>query len=86
MYKLEIAKSVEKDFRKIPYEKHPLLFKAIESLALNPFPPTKYKKLKGKEISYRLRVGNYRILYDVRNTVKIITVYRVRHRKDVYKK
>lgn len=41
MYKLEIAKSVEKDFRKISYEKHSLLFDPIEGLALNPFPPIK---------------------------------------------
>ncbi len=47
MYNLEIAKSVEKDFRRISLDKHSLLFTAIESLASNPFPTSKYKKLKG---------------------------------------
>jgi mRNA interferase RelE/StbE len=35
--------------------------------------------------SYRLRVGDYRILYEVEDIIKIVTVYRVRHRKDAYK-
>jgi len=85
MYNLEIAKSVEKDFRRISLDKHSLLFTAIESLASNPFPTSKYKKLKGISNSYRLRVGDYRILYEVHNSLKVITVYRVRHRKDVYR-
>ena len=85
MYNLKITKSVEKDFKKISSVKHSILLNAIENLASNPFPVSKYKKLKGTANSYRLRVGNYRILYEVENYLKIITVYRVRHRKDVYR-
>lgn len=85
MYNLEISKSVEKDFKKISSAKHSILLSEIENLASNPFPVSKYKKLKGTVNSYRLRVGNYRILYEVEKHLKIITVYRVRHRKDVYK-
>jgi mRNA interferase RelE/StbE len=86
MYKLEVTKSVEKDFNKISKEKHEYLLNAIESLSSNPFPISQYKKLKGTMNSYRLRVGDYRILYEVEDVIKIITVYRVRHRKEVYKK
>ena len=82
----EETKSVEKDFNKISKEKHEYLLNAIESLSLNPFPISQYKKLKGTMNSYRLRVGDYRILYEVEDVIKIITVYRVRHRKEVYKK
>ena len=85
MFNLEITKSVEKDFKKISSDKHSVLFDALESLALNPFPVSKYKKLKGTSNSYRLRVGDYRILYEVHNRLKTIIVYRVRHRKDVYR-
>ncbi len=85
MYKLEITKSVEKDFKKIHYKYHTPLFDAIENLTSNPFPNTHYKKLKGATNSYRLRVGDYRILYNVEDKIKIITIYRVRHRKDVYR-
>ncbi len=65
MYKLEITKSVEKDFKKIHAKCYIPLLDAIEGLTSNPFPISKYKKLKGTSNSYRLCVGNYRILYDV---------------------
>ncbi|MBT3207933.1 MAG: type II toxin-antitoxin system RelE/ParE family toxin [Bacteroidetes bacterium] len=55
-------------------------------MANDPFPVNKCKKLKGTEKSYRLRVGNYRVIYEVENLIKVVTVYHVRHRKDVYKK
>ncbi|RLA06098.1 MAG: type II toxin-antitoxin system RelE/ParE family toxin [Gammaproteobacteria bacterium] len=86
MYKINLLRSVKKDFKKISKDKHGILLEAIERLTLNPFPENKFKKLIGKDDSYRLRIGNYRILYKVNNMVEIITVYRVRHRKDVYKK
>ena len=85
MYKLEIAKSVEKDLKKINRSEIPKIISAIQSLQNNPFPINSYKKLKGSEKSFRLRTGNYRILYEVEQTIKLICVYRVRHRKDVYK-
>ncbi|WP_069470921.1 type II toxin-antitoxin system RelE family toxin [Candidatus Marithrix sp. Canyon 246] len=47
MYKLEVTKSVEKDFKKHAKEKHEYLLNAIESLSSNPFPVSQYKKLKG---------------------------------------
>ena len=85
MYKLEITKSVEKDLRKIAQKMHPIFFDAIENLTSNPFPQSKYKKLKGTINSYRLRVGNYRIIYEVDNAIMKITVYRIRDRKNSYK-
>ena len=85
VYELEVAKSVEKDFKKISHDMRPQIFNAIEDLTSNPFPESKYKKLKGTVNSFRLRVGSYRVLYDVDDRSMTITIYRVRHRKDVYK-
>ena len=85
MYELEITKSVEKDLRKIAQKMHPAFFDAIESLTSNPFPKSNYKKLKGTVNSYRLRVGNYRIIYEVDSSVNKIVVYRIRDRKNSYK-
>ena len=65
MYKLELAKSVTKDFKKIAHKMHPSIIDAIENLTSNPFPGTKFKKLKGTLNFFRLRVGDYRIIYDV---------------------
>ncbi|MEW6042303.1 MAG: type II toxin-antitoxin system RelE/ParE family toxin [Elusimicrobiota bacterium] len=58
---------------------------AIESLAENPF-PIQSRKMKGSESSYRLRVGDYRVIYQVDTENKIVTIYHVRHRKDAYKR
>jgi mRNA interferase RelE/StbE len=84
-YALEIAKSVEKDLRKIPVKMHENFFKEIENLAITPFPESIYKKIKGTINSFRLRVGNYKILYEVDTQIMLITIYRIRHRKDSYK-
>ena len=84
-YALEIAKSVERDLRKIPVNMHEVFFSEIENLVANPFPESRYKKLKGTKQSFRLRAGNYRILYEVDPSVMLITIYRIRHRKEAYK-
>ncbi|MEW6687153.1 MAG: type II toxin-antitoxin system RelE/ParE family toxin [Candidatus Edwardsbacteria bacterium] len=58
---------------------------AIKNLAENPF-PIQSRKMRGSESSYRLRVGNYRVIYQVDTENKVVTIYHVRHRKDAYKK
>lgn len=56
-----------------------------ESLAENPY-PSGVKKLKGSEdIFWRVRVGNYRVIYSVDDEIKIIDIRKVGHRKDIYK-
>lgn len=57
---------------------------AIERLAENPRPEG-CRKLVGSDSSYRIRVGDYRVLYLIEDTVCIVEVERVRHRKDAYK-
>ena len=56
---------------------------AIISLAANPYPPG-YKKLIGYDNQYRIRVGNYRILYEIKGNELLIIVLKVVHRKDAY--
>jgi mRNA interferase RelE/StbE len=47
--------------------------------------PKKAKKLKGSVSSWRIRSGDYRILYEIDDSQKIVKVYRVAHRKEVYR-
>ena len=56
----------------------------ISELSANPF-PSDSEKLKGTENFYRLRVGDYRVVYQVDNKNKTVIVYYVRHRKTAYK-
>ena len=83
-YRLEWRASTKKDLRALPSRDVKRLIAAAEALTVNPF-PTGSLKLSGSEHAFRLRVGNYRILYDVFSKILMIEVIRVAHRKDVYK-
>jgi mRNA interferase RelE/StbE len=56
---------------------------ALEELAGDPRPPG-IKKLKGRE-GWRLRIGDYRVIYEIDDTQKIIIVLHVGHRRDIYR-
>ena len=56
---------------------------AIGELANNPR-PFGYKKLKGED-AYRIRIGDYRVIYEIDDDIILVTVVSVGHRKDVYK-
>jgi len=82
-YRLEWRRSTKKDLRRITPADIPKIISAAERLAEDPFPPA-HIKLSGSERSYRIWVGDYRILYDVHSGRLIIEVIRVGHRKNVY--
>jgi len=84
VYKLTYKKSVKKELDAIPNSEFLKIDEAILSLKQEPFPYPQSKKLKGED-RYRLRVGNYRVVYVVDEKLKTITIYRVRHRKEVYR-
>lgn len=83
-FRVEFAASVRKDFRNIPKQDVARILKRIEALAENPRPPDS-KKLSGDD-AMRIRVGVYRIIYEVRNDLLIILILKVGHRKDAYRK
>ncbi len=56
----------------------------IDDLAIEPR-PNGVKKLKGEENSYRIRVGDYRVIYDIFDDVLLVSVVSVGHRSEVYK-
>ena len=84
-FKIDLRGSSEHDLKKIDRQYIPRILEAIESLAENPF-PGQSKKLKDSESSYRLRVGDYRVIYQVDQEKKTIVIYHIRHRKDAYKR
>lgn len=83
-YRLEWRRSTKKDLRRIAPADVPRIIAAAEALIGDPFPKG-CSKISGSERSYRIRVGGYRILYDVFADHLIIEVIRVGHRKNVYK-
>ena len=83
-YSIQFATGVRKDFRKIPKKDAERILRKIESLSENPRPPD-CKKLTN-DTAHRIRVGSYRVLYDIQEAVLIVLVLKVGYRKDVYRK
>ena len=81
-YKVRIAKRVKKKLIKIPDPYFSNIKEAILALADNPRPKG-YKKLKGRE-GYRIRVANYRILYEIQDKILLVDVIDLGHRKEIY--
>lgn len=74
-----------KDLKHIPQSTKERIILKSESLAENPY-PSGVKKLKGSENNFwRVRVGNYRVIYSVDDEIRIIDIRKVGHRKDIYK-
>ena len=84
-YAIVIKRSVLKDIRRIPASILRSIQAKIEALAENPF-PTGMETIQGYDHHYRIRIGNYRIIYEVATTIRIITIIRIGHRKNVYDK
>jgi mRNA interferase RelE/StbE len=82
-YKIEIKKSAVKEISNLPQKELLKILSKIESLADNPRPIGAIK-LSGDD-RYRLRVGIYRILYQIFDDRLIVIVVKVGHRKDIYK-
>lgn len=83
-YRLILKPSVEKDLRSLPQSVISRVFKQIETLQENPCPRGS-RKLSAAEELYRVRVGDYRIVYGLDKDARQVIVYYVRHRRDVYR-
>ena len=83
VYKLCWKESVRKDFRLLPSAIIARVIKKIESLPVNPV-PVDSKKLRDTEHTYRVRVGDYRIIYRIDIQRSLVTIVLIKHRKDDY--
>ncbi len=82
IYQILIEKQVQKRLARIPEPDYTRIKNAIMALATNPR-PTDSKKLKGRT-SYRIRQGNYRIIYEINDSILTVFVLDAGHRKDIY--
>ncbi len=82
-YTVLIERYAQKQIIKLDKKIIPVIKSAIASLGDNPR-PYGYKKLKGED-AYRIRVNDYRVIYEIDDSKIIITVVSVGHRKDIYK-
>ena len=82
-YRIEIKRSAGKELESIAERDQARIVERIRSLAENPRPP-QAKKLSGEE-KYRIRQGDYRILYQIHDEVITVVVVKIGHRRDVYR-
>ena len=82
-YRVLVSRRVRKQISRIERPHQLRIRAALDLLATNPRPP-RCVALSGFESTYRVRVGDYRILYAVHEEIRVIAVIRVGHRREVY--
>ncbi len=83
-YKILWKKSAVKELKKIPNHFADKIYDVISELSINPRPDS-CKNMVSLSKHYRLKVGDYRVVYSIEDKILIIEIIRIAHRKDVYK-
>ena len=82
-YRVEFSPLARRQIKKLSREAQKRIIERIEELAANPR-PVGVKKLVGEESLYRVRVGDYRTLYQIRDRELIVLIVKVGHRREIY--
>lgn len=85
MYRLKQTRRFQKDYRKLETKEKNRITEKLSLLAAGRWEQLDILKLKGIEDCYRLRSGNYRVLFEKRRDELIIILLAVRHRKEIYR-
>ena len=83
-YAIEFARSARRELEKLPRRLIDRILPKIESLSANPR-PNGCRKIEGAENLWRIRVGDYRVIYGIDDTRRVVDIVVVRHRTDAYK-
>ncbi|MEM8777739.1 MAG: type II toxin-antitoxin system RelE/ParE family toxin [Cyanobacteria bacterium P01_G01_bin.49] len=83
-YQVKFSRSARKQFRKLSLDIQKRIQAKIDELAIEPR-SNRVKKLRGEDNLYRIRVGDYRVVYEIEDDVLLIIVIRVKHRSEVYR-
>ena len=82
-YQIEFAPRAYRQFKKLERDTQRQLLSRIEDLSSNPR-PSGVKKLAAVENLYRIRIGDYRVVYEIRDRALVVVNVKVGHRRDVY--
>ena len=84
LYRVVISKAASRELRKLSKKEVQRIFPKIKSLSTNPRPEGCKKLRSQKETLWRIRVGDYRVIYSIDDIVKIVDIRRIGHRRDIY--
>jgi mRNA interferase RelE/StbE len=83
-YQIQFSKGAAKQIKKLPADIKERIDKKVLDLAIEPR-PNGVKKLQCDDNSYRIRVGDYRIIYEIEDDILLVTVIKIKHRNEVYR-
>lgn len=83
-YKIEISSTAERQLGKKSREDQIRILRSISLLAHDPR-PAGCRKLKGYDDLYRIRIGNYRVIYEIDGKRIVVIIFKIGHRRDVYR-
>jgi mRNA interferase RelE/StbE len=83
LFEIKWKTSAKKELRNLDKSVILKILEAVKSLANNPYPHG-VKKIQGTEHTYRIRMGDYRVVYSIESSVLLIEIVRVGHRKKIY--
>jgi len=84
VYEVLLERRVERELKRLPAGAFGRVIQHLQSLAENPRPHG-CRKLVGSQSDWRIRVGEYRVVYEIDDEAEVVRVMRVRHRKDIYR-
>ena len=84
-YQVLVERAAEKDLKRVAAAFQPTLIAAIQALADMPRPPGCKKLVGSGGNDWRIRVADYRVVYEIADAIHIVRINRVRHRRDVYR-
>ncbi len=83
MYEISLERTAERDLKRLPVIVFQRVIQHIKALTPNPRLPG-CRKITGSEDSWRIRVGDYRIIYQIDDKARVVRIMRVRHRREAY--
>jgi mRNA interferase RelE/StbE len=85
VYEVYLEKAAENDLKRLPTTAFHRIIPQIRTLAENPR-PSGCRKLTGSKNDWRIRIGDYRVLYEIDEKAKAVRIMRVRHRREAYRR
>lgn len=84
-YKIQFVSLAAKELKNCPTGQIRKIITHIEALSQNPRPVNSIKLKGNTENIWRIRIGDYRVIYHISDTLKVVTIRHIRHRKDAYR-
>ena len=84
MHEVFLEREAERDLKRLHGQEFSKVVARIQGLANNPRPPGS-RKIAGSERDWRIRIGDYRVVYEIDDEANAVRVMRVRHRSEVYR-